>query len=189
GPAEELVDRDPERLGLEVEQRVLDRADRLLRDAARRLATDGVEERDQCLVGARVASDELRREPVDDRGHARAPEGLVVLAPADEPVVGRDLEEVEVALTGVRVQGLEPGDFHGGHYSAGGASGTGTSCAGNRRLAWGRKGSRAGPVRRPRAGPVLCAASRCASRHTTGTPCCSATPKRAPGTTPSVSRL
>src|SRR5205823_13074908 len=76
---------------------------------------------------------------VDDRGHARAPEGLVVLAPADEPVVGRDLEEVEGALTGVRVQGLEPGDFHGGHYSAGAAAGTETSCAVNRRLAGDRK--------------------------------------------------
>ena len=41
-PAEQLVDRNAQRLGLDVEQRVLDRGHRLLVDAARRLARDGV---------------------------------------------------------------------------------------------------------------------------------------------------
>jgi hypothetical protein len=57
--------------------------------------------RRRCL--ARVLADEDRREAVDERRETRATERLVVLAPADETVVRRDLDENEGAPAGVGV--------------------------------------------------------------------------------------
>jgi hypothetical protein len=111
--AEQLVDRDVQGLGLDVEQRVLDRADRLLDHAAARLAADCVEQRHHRLVGARVLADDRRRQMLDRGGHALAAEGFVVLAPADQGCVGRDLEEIEVAMAGIGVQAVERGNLHG----------------------------------------------------------------------------
>ena len=51
-PAQQLVDRDAEGPRLDVEQRVLDRADRLLDDAARRRPPQRLHQRDVRLVGA-----------------------------------------------------------------------------------------------------------------------------------------
>ena len=110
--AQQLVDRDAERLGLDVEQRVLDRADRLLHHPAAGLAADRVEQRRHRLVGARVLADHDRRQMLDRGGDALAAEGFVVLAPADQPVVGGDLEEIEIAVAGVRMQALERSDLH-----------------------------------------------------------------------------
>jgi hypothetical protein len=112
-PPEQLVDGHAERLGLEVEQGILDGADRLLDHAPAGLATDGVELGDDGLEGPGIATDHLGGQPVDHRGDAEPAERLVVLAPADQPIVGGELEEVEVALAGIGVQVLHPGDLHG----------------------------------------------------------------------------
>ena len=105
--AEQLVDGHAERLGLDVQKRVLDRADRLLDHAAARLAADRVEQRDHRLVGPRVHADDRGREVLDRGGHALAAERLVVLAPADQALIGADLEEVEAARPGIGVQAFE----------------------------------------------------------------------------------
>ena len=120
--AEQLVDGHTEGPGLEIEQGVLDGTQRLLDDAARGLPAHRVEPGADRLVRPGIVADHLGGEPVDDRGDAEAAERLVVLAPADQPVVGRELEEVEVALTGIGVQMLDPGDLHVG-LSAGRAGG------------------------------------------------------------------
>ncbi len=62
----------------------------------------------------RVLADHERGKALDGGGDAGAAERLVVLAPAHPPVVGGDLEEVEVALAGVRVQRVEARDLHAG---------------------------------------------------------------------------
>jgi hypothetical protein len=110
--AEQLVDRHPKRLRLDVEERVLDRPDRLLDHAAARLAAERVEQRHHRLEGARVLADDRRCQMPDRGGDTLAAEGLVVLAPADQACVGRDLEEVEIAVAGIGVKAVERGDLH-----------------------------------------------------------------------------
>ena len=112
GPPEQLVHGNAERPRLRVEQRVLDGGDGLLDHAARRLPAHGVERGDDGLAGARILADHQRRQAVDGRADADAAEGLVVLAPADDAVIGGELEEVERALAGVGVQVLEARDLH-----------------------------------------------------------------------------
>src|SRR2546428_7751280 len=112
GPPEQLVHGNAERRGLRVEQHVLDGGDGLLDHAARRLPAHGVERGDDGLAGARILADHQRRQAVDGRADADAAEGLVVLAPADDAVIGGELEEVERALAGVGVQVLETRDLH-----------------------------------------------------------------------------
>ena len=111
-PAQHGVHGQAERLRLDVEQRVLDGADRLLDDAAAGLPPDRVEQGDDCLVRRRILADDLRREAVDHGGHAEAAERFVVLAPADQALVGADFQEIEVTLAGVRVQMLDLRDLH-----------------------------------------------------------------------------
>ena len=112
GAAEQLVDGNAERPRVDVEQRVLDGGDGLLNDAARRLPAHGVERGDDGFTRARIFPDDQRGQTVDGRADADAAERLVVLAPADDASVRGDLQEVERALAGIRVQVLESGDLH-----------------------------------------------------------------------------
>src|SRR5690606_20041324 len=112
-PAEQLVDRHAQRLRLDVQKSVLDCADRLLDHASARLAAERVKQGADRLVAPRVLADDRRREVLDRGRHALAAERFVVLAPADQPLVGADLEEIEVPMPGIGVQALEPGDLHG----------------------------------------------------------------------------
>ena len=105
--AEQRVDRHAQRLRFDVQERVLDRADRLLDHAAARLTADRVEQRDHRLVGSRVHADDRGREVLDRGRHALAAERLVVLAPADQPLIGADLEEIEAARSRVGVKAFE----------------------------------------------------------------------------------
>ena len=70
--AEELVDGDAERLSLQVEQRVLDASDRLLDHRPRALPRGAEEIPDDPLDRAGIATDDVRREILDDAGRDRA---------------------------------------------------------------------------------------------------------------------
>ena len=78
----------PKRLGLEVDQRVLDRGDRLLVDAARRLAGHAVQEGGDLLDRPRVHADQPLAQPADDAGQALGAVSLHELRPADQALVG-----------------------------------------------------------------------------------------------------
>jgi hypothetical protein len=120
GAAQELVDRDAERARLHVHERVLDGADGLLDDAARRGAAERLHQRHLRLEGARVLADEDGDQAADQLGQPWPAERLVVLAPADEPLVGRDLDEIEASPAGVGMEGLRRGDPHrASQYTAG----------------------------------------------------------------------
>ena len=112
GATEEGVDRYAERAGLDVEQRVFDRPDGLLDHPAGGLPAHCVHQSHVGLPRPGVLADEQRREPRDRGGNADAAEGLVVLAPADKPLVGGDLQEVEGASAAVGMQRLHLRDLH-----------------------------------------------------------------------------
>ena len=96
GAAQELVDGNPQSARLDVQQRVLDGGDGLLDHAARGLPPQRVHGGDVRLPRARVLADDRRGQPVDHRRETGAAERFVVLAPAHEPRIGGDLEEVEI---------------------------------------------------------------------------------------------
>src|SRR6185437_14020110 len=112
--AEQHVARDAERLGLGVEQRVLDRTQPLGDHTARGRTGRGVQLGIDALVVERALPDHARGAALDHRRHAGRPEPLVKLAPPDDAVSGADLEEVVVAPPRIGAQHGEAGDFHGG---------------------------------------------------------------------------
>src|SRR6185503_3655393 len=85
---------------------------RLLVDAARRLAGDGVLHRHDALDRPRILADQAGRHAADHGGDAGAAVAFVVLGPADDAVVGRDLDEREIAPAGVAMQVLDLDDLH-----------------------------------------------------------------------------
>ena len=93
--AEQLVHRHAQRLALDVEQRVLDGRDRLAHHAAARLRRLGGEHGIDQLDLHRVHADHVGHQRLDHAGEAGAAEALVELRPADDAVLGRDLEERE----------------------------------------------------------------------------------------------
>src|SRR5712691_11175073 len=69
-PAEQLIDRDAQGLCLDVDERILDGADRLGIEPAGRLPRCGVEQRRDALHGPRVLTDETLAEPLDNAAEA-----------------------------------------------------------------------------------------------------------------------
>jgi hypothetical protein len=110
--AEQRIARHAERLGLGVAQRVLDRAERLGDDAAGGWARRRVELEEDALVIHRILADDFRRQAVDNGGDARRAKALVELAPAGDPVVGRELQEIIVAPARIGAQHLKARDLH-----------------------------------------------------------------------------
>ena len=111
-PAEQLVHWHTQGPGLQVEQGVLDRPDRLLHHPTRRRAPQCLEQRHVRLERAGILADQSRRQRIDGRRHAHATKRLVVFAPANQPVVGRDLQKVKRPPATVGVQGLDLSDLH-----------------------------------------------------------------------------
>jgi hypothetical protein len=64
------------------------------------------------MVADRTA-DDARRQPLDHGADARRAEALIVFAPADNAVVGGELDEVIVAPAGIGSEGFDGRDFHG----------------------------------------------------------------------------
>src|SRR3954453_16383153 len=99
--AEQFVAGHTETLRLGVEQRILDRAERLRHYAA----GGGTRGREQLCVYALVPEDVLPHDAggqaLDRSADARRAEALVELAPSDDAVLGRQLDEVVVSPAGV----------------------------------------------------------------------------------------
>src|SRR2546423_928824 len=64
------------------------------------------------LVRARVLADDALLQPLDDGADPGRAEALVELAPADDAVRGRQLQEVVVPPPGIAMQGLDRADLH-----------------------------------------------------------------------------
>ena len=104
----------PSAFRLEVEERVLDPRERLRDDAPGALPGRAVEIPVDRLDGSRIAPDDEWREILDDpREAAWRPVRVRDLGPADEPVVGRRLEEDPRTPAGVAEERLELVDPHG----------------------------------------------------------------------------
>src|SRR5881296_720644 len=110
--SEELVDRNPEGLGLDVPERQLHARDRLGRDAARALAGCAVEIPVAHLDGTRILAEEDGLEIVDRRHHTVGIPSVRALAVARDPGVGAHGDELPGAPPGVDDEGLDPGDLH-----------------------------------------------------------------------------
>ena len=111
-PAEQGTDRYAIGLAGHVEQCVLDRRDRLLIDAAARLAGEHVQVLRDLFVAERVAADQHRREAADHIRQADRAEALVELGPANDAIVGGDLEEGEHAPAGIGLERFNVFDLH-----------------------------------------------------------------------------
>src|SRR6185436_10717518 len=99
--AEQVVAGHAERLGLDVEQRVLDGAERQRYHAAGGRPRRGKQLRVDPLMLKRVLADHTRRKPLDRSRHTGRAKALVILAPADDAILGHDLDEVVVPPAGV----------------------------------------------------------------------------------------
>ena len=108
--AEQFVAGHAERLGLDVEQRVLDGAERQRHHAAGGRARRGKQFGVNPLVLERVLADHPRREPFDRGRDAGRAKTFVVFAPADDAVFGHDLDEVIVAPAGVAGERFDASD-------------------------------------------------------------------------------
>src|SRR5215207_3653550 len=109
--AQKLVARDAERLGLGVEKRVLDGAQSQGNDAAGGRPRDRIKLRVDPLVIAHRLTDDASRELLDRRADARRAKTFVVLAPADDAVLGGDLDEVVVAEARIGGERLDRPDL------------------------------------------------------------------------------
>jgi hypothetical protein len=91
--AEERIDRHAQRLRLEIQTSVLDGADRLMRHAAGRQPRDRMEHGAERADAQWVLADDARREAADDLRRTAGAEAVIELRPADEPFIGRQLQE------------------------------------------------------------------------------------------------
>src|SRR4051794_2437771 len=94
-PAEQSVDRNAERLGFDVEAGVLDDRNRLRVEPAVRQPRHGVQRRAVAADLSWVHADYDVGEFADKTGKAAGAIAFVVLGPADETLVGHDLQERE----------------------------------------------------------------------------------------------
>ena len=109
--AQKLVAGDAQRLGLGVQKRVLDGAQGEGNDAAGGRPRDRIELRVDPLVIADRLADDAGRELLDGGADARRAEAFVVLAPADDAVLGGDLDEVVVAEARIGGERLDRTDL------------------------------------------------------------------------------
>src|SRR5262249_15037843 len=110
-PAEKLVDRNAQRLTLDVEARILDGGDGMGAEPARGRPRAGVERRVDAPERTWVLADQRGTEAVDQGSHALAA-ALVELRPAGEAFVGGDLQEGIGVPAAIGVGILELYDLH-----------------------------------------------------------------------------
>ena len=109
--AEQLVDRNAERLALDVETGIHDRSDGVRCEPARGRPRLGVQRRVDAADLARVPTDERGAEAMDHAGHAPAA-ALVELGPTGDALVGGDLQERIGVPAAVDMKVLELHDLH-----------------------------------------------------------------------------
>ena len=116
--AEHFIDRHAQCLRLDIDQRVLDRGDRHRVDAAGGLPRRRVEIGRVALDRARVLADQALGHFPDDPGQPLRAIPLHVFRPADDALVGRDLEKRIDPPPGIAVQVFDLDDFHTGFSAA-----------------------------------------------------------------------
>ena len=111
--AEEIINRYVQRLPLDIEQGVFNRRDRLLIDAARRLAGLGVKKLVYAFVRHGVHADYPVDQAPDHGGQAGAAVTLVIFGDTGDAFVCDQLEEAKISPAGVAMPDLATGDAHG----------------------------------------------------------------------------
>ncbi len=109
--AEQLVDRNAERLSLDVEAGIHDRGDGVRREPARGRTRLGIQGRIDATDCARVLADERGAEALDHPGHAFT-SALIELGPAGDALVGGDLEERIGVPAAIHMEVFELHDLH-----------------------------------------------------------------------------
>src|SRR3954453_12704108 len=104
---EQFVAGHTETFRLGIEQRILDRAERLRHHAAGGRAGGREQLGVDALVPENVLPDDAGRQALDRSTDAGRAEALVELAPADDAVLGRQLDEVVVSPAGVAGENFE----------------------------------------------------------------------------------
>ena len=110
--AQHFIDRHAQRLGLDVDERVLDRRNRHLVDAASRLPAGRVEIGAVALDRPRVLADEPLRHFADDLGQPLRAVAFHVFGPTDDAVVGGDLQKRIDPPAGIAMQVFDFGNLH-----------------------------------------------------------------------------
>src|SRR5215211_656817 len=111
-PAKQIVDGHAQGLGFGVQQRVLDGTERLSAQSVRSWSRGGRKGGVETLMVVYCLADKSVSIALDDGREPGGPEGLVEFAPADDPVVGDELEKVIVTPSGIAGQRFDPLDFH-----------------------------------------------------------------------------
>jgi hypothetical protein len=110
--AEQCVAGDLQRLGLGVEQCVLDGTQPLADDTAGGWPSEAIEFGINPLVVEDRLSDDPPCEPLDDGADPRRTKAFVELAPADDARIGRQLDEMVISPAGIAAQNFQPLDLH-----------------------------------------------------------------------------
>src|SRR5277367_1779910 len=111
-PTEQRIDRHVQRLAAYIEQRVLQRGDGLVVQAAARLPGENMQAGDEEFAAQRVMPDHQRRERADHLAQTGTAEAFVVFGPADDAAVRRDLHEREEPPPGICLEHVDRGDLH-----------------------------------------------------------------------------
>jgi len=104
--------RHPQRLGLGVEQGVLDRSQTLADDPSRRRPRQAIKLGVNPLMVEDVLAEDPRRHALDNRPDPGRAKALVELAPSDDAAVGGKFQKVIIAPSRVAAQDFKTGDLH-----------------------------------------------------------------------------
>jgi hypothetical protein len=110
--AKQVVDGHAQGLGFGVQQRVFDGTERLGAQSVRSGSRGGRKSGVEALMVVYLLADQTVSIPLDDGREPGRPEGLVEFAPADDAVIGDELEKMIVTPSGIAGQRFDPLDYH-----------------------------------------------------------------------------
>ena len=110
--AEQRVAGDPERLGLGVEERVLDRPQSFTDDAPGGRPRQAIEFGIDALVLGYGLSNDTIGKPLDNGADPGRAKPLIKFAPAGDTLIGRQLEKMVISPAGVTAKNFQPLDLH-----------------------------------------------------------------------------
>src|SRR5919112_4439454 len=111
-PAKQVVDGHAQGLGFGVQQRIFDGTERLSAQSVRRGSRGGRKGGVETLMVVYLLADQSVSIPLYDGREPGRPENLVEFAPADDALIGDELEKVIVTPSGIAGQRFDPLDFH-----------------------------------------------------------------------------